>query len=72
MGEIADMMLDGTLCQICGVYLGGNGYPQTCDSCAKSSTVSTCPILCLICGKRCRGTTGLKQHTKAVHGKKQP
>ena len=22
MGDISDMMLDGTLCQTCGVYLG--------------------------------------------------
>jgi len=35
MGEIADMMLDGTLCQICGVLLDGDakGYPVTCDGC---------------------------------------
>lgn len=35
MGEIAEMMLDGTLCQMCGVYMGdaGNGYPVTCASC---------------------------------------
>lgn len=34
MGEIADMMLDGTLCQCCGVFIGSNnGYPTYCDSC---------------------------------------
>lgn len=33
MGEIADMMLDGTLCEGCGVYLEGeaNGYPRYCS-----------------------------------------
>lgn len=37
MGEIADMMLDGTLCEGCGEYLGyeDGDYPRLCDSCAK-------------------------------------
>lgn len=36
MGEIADMMLDGTLCSCCGVYLEGEpeGFPQDCEDCA--------------------------------------
>jgi hypothetical protein len=34
MGEIADMMLDGTLCQVCGAYIGdAEGYPRTCIGC---------------------------------------
>ena len=35
MGEIADMMLDGTLCQCCGVVLDKQpvGYPVTCAGC---------------------------------------
>ncbi len=34
MGEISEMMLDGTLCQFCGEYLGGEeGYPQACPGC---------------------------------------
>jgi len=35
MGEIADMMLDGTLCEGCGVFLNKNppGYPCYCDEC---------------------------------------
>lgn len=34
MGEVSDMMLDGTLCQTCGEYLGdGDGYPVTCPGC---------------------------------------
>ena len=37
MGEIADMMLDGTMCQVCGVYMheyeAAPGYPVTCASC---------------------------------------
>lgn len=31
MGEIAEMILEGTLCDGCGVYLGeGDGFPQNC------------------------------------------
>ena len=33
-GEIADMMLDGTLCEGCGEYMGGDvGYPRRCSGC---------------------------------------
>lgn len=36
MGEVAEMMLDGTLCEGCGVYLGGgDGHPAYCSACAK-------------------------------------
>jgi hypothetical protein len=38
MGEIADAMLDGTLCECCGEYIGegGAGYPRYCsDQCAR-------------------------------------
>lgn len=36
MGEIAEMMLDGTLCEACGEYIGSDaGYPQYCsEQCA--------------------------------------
>jgi len=35
MGEIAEAMLDGTLCQTCGEYLddGAPGHPRYCDAC---------------------------------------
>lgn len=34
MGEVANAMLDGTLCSVCGVHLGGDeGYPVTCRDC---------------------------------------
>ena len=38
MGDIAEMMLDGFLCEACGEYIGeGDGYPQYCsDECAES------------------------------------
>ena len=34
MGEIADAILDGEFCQVCGEYLGeGDGFPVTCEGC---------------------------------------
>ena len=37
MGEIAEMMLDGTLCEGCGEYLGNgdDGFAQLCAGCAR-------------------------------------
>ena len=42
MGEIADMMLDGTLCECCGEYIGeDSGYPGYCsEECAKNRGAS--------------------------------
>lgn len=40
MGEIAEMMLDGTLCQCCGEYIGDSsigGVPEYCASCSKEA-----------------------------------
>jgi len=35
MGDAADMMLDGTMCEECGEYLddGSPGYPRKCSGC---------------------------------------
>lgn len=34
MGEVAEMMLDGTMCCSCGEFLGGDeGYPVECEDC---------------------------------------
>lgn len=36
MGEIREMMLDGTLCELCGVYLGDAvEFPRFCHHCAR-------------------------------------
>jgi len=38
MGEMADMMLDGTMCSVCGVYLGSdNDFPTMCPDCERDS-----------------------------------
>lgn len=35
MGDVAEMMIDGTLCCQCGRYIGKseNGYPTKCNDC---------------------------------------
>jgi hypothetical protein len=33
MGEIAEMMLEGGMCQWCGEILDSGGYPQICAGC---------------------------------------
>lgn len=39
MGEMAEMMLDGTLCECCGTFIdfdGGDGLPRYCSmQCAR-------------------------------------
>ena len=37
MGDVADMMLDGTLCEGCGVFMDGEecGFPRLCAGCAR-------------------------------------
>lgn len=45
MGNISDAMLDGDLCQFCGVYMeGGNGWPQTCSSCRHETRMAPKPV----------------------------
>lgn len=34
MGEYADMILDGEMCEGCGIFLdGASGFPQRCRGC---------------------------------------
>lgn len=40
MGEIADMMLEGMMCQWCGEDLGeGDGFPTVCPGCQAQHNV---------------------------------
>lgn len=45
MGEIAEMIIDDILCEICGVYIGDAcGYPRFCVDCDKNIiSRKTCP-----------------------------
>jgi hypothetical protein len=77
MGEIADMMLDGTMCSCCGEFLDtDNGYPTLCDSCAAADakdspqTIKKKPcrqkIKCPLCEKNI-SKVGLGDHVQDVH-----
>ncbi|WP_281281436.1 hypothetical protein [Paenibacillus dokdonensis] len=36
MGEVAEMILNGLLCEVCGCYIDDMeepGYPRTCEDC---------------------------------------
>ena len=82
MGEIADMMLDGTMCQWCGEWLHGGedgpGYPGLCASCAREERRTRTPegefrvvgklkLKCPACGKRVKAV-GLADHQRDAHG----
>ncbi len=76
MGEAADMMLDGTLCQGCGVYLhgDGNGEPRCCRDCKRSWLPTVHDQLrsgdtktsCKVCSRRVK-IAGLAAHMRALH-----
>lgn len=84
MGDVADMMLDGTLCEGCGEYLGSdNGYPTYCGDCAKENkkqekeqtkksnierNARQEKTKCAVCGKKVK-LVGIDQHVLDVHGK---
>jgi tRNA(Ile2) C34 agmatinyltransferase TiaS len=64
------MMLDGTLCEGCGVYMDsdGEGYPRKCNDCqgAAPSAGTNEKTRCQVCGKTVK-VVGLEQHVKAKH-----
>lgn len=44
MGEIAEAILDGELCEGCGEWMGGAcGYPRRCDACEAFAAGSIAP-----------------------------
>lgn len=70
MGEIAEMMLDGDLCEGCGVYMGGpgRGVPRRCADCRKPSPRPLAKVKCPTCGKQVKAA-GLADHQRDAHGK---
>lgn len=83
MGEYAEMMIDGTCCQYCGVYIGSDaGYPQSCHVCKQEErrykdityTKGGSPRLsktrCKICNKLVK-KTGLKDHMRDKHNEQE-
>ena len=75
MGEIADMMLDGTLCQDTGEYLGeAVGYPRSAPYLKRERRAkgpATTPPkerrYCGACGKRVGGDQGMRDHVRDAH-----
>ncbi len=78
MGDVADMMLDGTLCEGCGVYLEGEsfGVPRYCAGCREDRQMLDIPDLvrpsqkkvsCPKCQRRVK-ETGLADHMRDKHG----
>ena len=78
MGEIADMMLDGTMCQLCGEWLhegeDGPGYPGYCASCQPDdrpeyrTPTHYRHVSCPTCHRRFREKSHMKQHRRDKHG----
>jgi len=75
MGDIADMVLEGQMCQTCGEILGnGNGFPTFCSSCKaeqnRSKQTQVKKVACPICNKKVK-PAGLEMHKRDVHGESQ-
>jgi endogenous inhibitor of DNA gyrase (YacG/DUF329 family) len=71
MGEYAEMMLAGNLCEGCGVYMGsaGQGFTRRCHSCRTEANMPTPgkKVMCPTCGKYVK-YDGLANHHKDTHG----
>lgn len=77
MGDVADMMLDGTLCEGCGVFLNASppGHPCYCSkACRADRTPAKVPhfpllpkVKCPDCGHKVN-PTGLADHKRDAHG----
>jgi len=75
MGEIADMMLDGTLCEGCGVYLRNSlgSFPQRCNDCKRDEPLPVVKnprrkLQCPDCNKHVT-EIGMADHRRDKHGK---
>lgn len=75
MGDVADMMLEGMLCEGCGEFLGeGMGFPQYCASCAGEAEESEPRVdprrklRCPWCKRQPKGERGLIDHCRDAHG----
>ena len=70
MGDVADMILDGTLCEGCGKVVGGAvGYPRKCRQCEKdfNPVAKKKPrVRCPMCHKFV-SKVGMGDHLKEKH-----
>lgn len=83
MGEIADMMLEGAMCQWCGEYLGdGDGFPVVCAGCQRehgvnmfgdsddtqvSKLIRKYPCPVDGCKRKLKTEHGVQQHVRMAH-----
>lgn len=79
MGDIADMMLDGTLCEGCGVFITTEppGYPCYCSAQCKADRTPAMPakplpiakVKCPVCKRKVKHN-GLADHMRDAHKEK--
>ena len=71
MGEIADMIIDGTLDYETHEVIDGEspGYPRTSHRRAKKRKNQTATFKCPLCGKRCKAQQGVEDHKRTKHSK---
>ena len=76
MGEIAEAMISGELCELCGVYIGpAVGHPRNCGcdfhnrnyERYKSEKIKTKKVKCELCDRMVK-PAGMHQHLKDRHG----
>jgi len=79
MGDIADMILEGLLCEGCGAYIDGDGdgVPRRCGDCerydqqdarSRSAAKAAAPKTnCPTCNRRVK-LAGLADHQRDAHG----
>lgn len=72
MGEVAEMMLDGTLCEGCGEWFGDGqapGYPRYHRRCRPVVPPTPPKPKCPECGRKVK-PAGLADHMRDAHGVK--
>jgi hypothetical protein len=71
MGEIAEMMLGGDMCERCGEFMdGGSGFARLCAGCrggATSEAAHRKPHKCPHCPRRFRKAFAVKDHVRDKH-----
>ena len=69
MGEIADMMIDGTLDWETGEFIDGDspGHPRTARDAVRAKASSGGGPRCPHCNRRCKSAQGVLDHIRAKH-----
>ncbi len=79
MGDYADMVLKGLMCQGCGEYIGddqgnGLGFPTWCPACNKQNKeaafndLASAEFACSNCNRSFKDEVSLDQHYRDKHG----